>query len=594
MTSNATGIAFGNPAWSRYNVTLRAMAESGPHGFAVAWNVAADGSFLYFGGGFLESTRHEVGLAKGGPPTILKFKPGSIERKRWYDVRIEVRGTEARCYLDGELLFTVTDPDHASGRVGLGGIGTAVRFKDIEVRHTNGEVLWKGLPQLPGEQLSSPTGAGTPKPTDFFDALKQYRSAQGATWTQQRFPAADSARGDWTRDALELLLTGSDEDARITFGNPEWTDYDFSFQAQVISGANDLRALFNVFDDKNYRMFELGAYGNTRRLLVDLEDGKVHGRRDREGTLKRNKWYDVRVAVRGRQCVCFLNGVEQSRNPGGSLCEGRVGLGAVKGTSVRFRDIKVTDEQGQPLWEGPPKLPGEPEPDAGGAASSIFNGKDLAGWKYLRGYWRVENGAIIGAPPPGANEPTCLFTEAAYKDFRLAFQIRLKGDRGISGAGFRSWMTDSTHCKLIGPQVKIGSAVSGQYPAGAVVLAPTDEGVIAADPTRAARAWKTNAFNAITVTCIGRHVTTTLNGTIIADGDVPASMPLPSEGYIGWQLGGKNAPKSSRSRRSSSMSLLKTVKRSPGKASPRATAPTLRTRNRPPALPESRSLIHSG
>ena len=258
--------------------------------------------------------------------------------------------------------------------------------------------------------------------------------------------------------------------------------------------------------------------------------------------MKRNKWYDVRVAVRGRQCVCFLNGVEQSRNPGGSLSEGRVGLGAVKGTSVRFRDIKVTDEQGQPLWEGPPKLPGEPEPDAGGAASSIFNGKDLAGWKYLRGYWHVENGAIIGAPPPGANEPTCLFTEAAYKDFRLAFQIRLKGDRGISGAGFRSWMTDSTHCKLIGPQVKIGSAVSGQYPAGAVVLAPTDEGVIAADPTRAARAWKTNAFNAITVTCIGRHVTTTLNGTTIADGDVPASMPLPSEGYIGWQLGGKNAP----------------------------------------------------
>jgi len=78
---------------------------------------------------------------------------------------------------------------------------------------------------------------------------------------------------------------------------------------------------------------------------------------------------------------------------------------------------------------------------------SLFNGKDLAGWKThpsQPGNWRVENGVLIGSGPengggigslPGISH---LYTERGdYKDFHLRVEARLdNGDEG--GVCFRS------------------------------------------------------------------------------------------------------------------------------------------------------------
>ena len=72
------------------------------------------------------------------------YKQGSIVFDRWYDVKVEVRGSSFRGFLDGTEVFRLTDDRFTHGRLGFGGWDTIARFRDIEVTATDGRVLWKG------------------------------------------------------------------------------------------------------------------------------------------------------------------------------------------------------------------------------------------------------------------------------------------------------------------------------------------------------------------------------------------------------------------------------------------------------------------
>ena len=44
-----------------------------------------------------------------------------------------------------------------------------------------------------------------------------------------------------------------------------------------------------------------------------------------------------------------------------------------------------------------------------GAAVDLFNGKDLSGWLGKEGFWKVENGTIIGETTPDNPTPANTF-----------------------------------------------------------------------------------------------------------------------------------------------------------------------------------------
>jgi alpha-L-arabinofuranosidase len=46
--------------------------------------------------------------------------PGNVESNRWYDIKVEVKGSRIRCYLDGKLVHDVEDrgPEPLSAVVG--------------------------------------------------------------------------------------------------------------------------------------------------------------------------------------------------------------------------------------------------------------------------------------------------------------------------------------------------------------------------------------------------------------------------------------------------------------------------------------------
>lgn len=167
---------------------------------------------------------------------------------------------------------------------------------------------------------------------------------------------------------------------------------------------------------------------------------------------------------------------------------------------------------------------------AADSGSEFFNGKDLAGWEGLEGYWSVRDGALVGTTPADQKFNTFLCSKRKYKDFELSFQIRLKDGKGNSGVQIRSEVADREHLAVRGPQADIGQqywgSLYGELFGGMMKAAPAEE---------VKKVLKPDGFNDYSIRCVGKHCTIKINGLTTVDDDFPK---MPEEGIIAWQLHG--------------------------------------------------------
>ena len=91
--------------WSDCTVSLKARKLKGAEGFLVAFNVRDPEARTWWNLGGWNNTRHTIEMNG-----IVSQIPGSIEAGRWYEVRIQLKGTQADCYLDGKLEQSVRLP----------------------------------------------------------------------------------------------------------------------------------------------------------------------------------------------------------------------------------------------------------------------------------------------------------------------------------------------------------------------------------------------------------------------------------------------------------------------------------------------------
>jgi putative heme-binding domain-containing protein len=70
-------------------------------------------------------------------------------------------------------------------------------------------------------------------------------------------------------------------------------------------------------------------------------------------------------------------------------------------------------------------------------AETLFNGKDLAGWKGDDKLWSVKDGELVGHSN-GLKKNEFLFSDMAAGDFELTLEIKLVNNDGNSGVQFRS------------------------------------------------------------------------------------------------------------------------------------------------------------
>jgi len=171
-----------------------------------------------------------------------------------------------------------------------------------------------------------------------------------------------------------------------------------------------------------------------------------------------------------------------------------------------------------------------PPPQGGGV--SLFNGKDLTGWKNNGAEkWIVDQGTILCES--AANKYGYLTTEKTYHDFTL--KLKFKGEAaGNSGVFLHARIIgiDPEHGPDIeGMQVEVdpgaGKHTGGLYESGGRgwVAMPTEEGEQALNP---------GEWNELEVTAQGNHIVTLLNGVKAVDFTDKA--PKFTDGVIGLQI----------------------------------------------------------
>ena len=171
-----------------------------------------------------------------------------------------------------------------------------------------------------------------------------------------------------------------------------------------------------------------------------------------------------------------------------------------------------------------------PPPQGGGV--SLFNGKDLTGWKNNGAEkWIVDQGTILCES--AANKYGYLTTEKTYRDFTL--KLKFKGEAaGNSGVFLRARIIgiDPEHGPDIeGMQVEVdpgaGKHTGGLYESGGRgwVAMPTAEGE---------QALKPGEWNDLEVSAQGNHIVTLLNG--VKTVDFTDVTPKFTDGVIGLQI----------------------------------------------------------
>jgi alpha-L-arabinofuranosidase len=101
----------GDPEWSDYTLTLKARKVGGDEGFLVRIHSTDADNYAMWNIGGWGNERHQIEVSDGGGKVqIGQPAPGRIETGRWYDVRVECRGEQIRCFLDGQLVHDVRRP----------------------------------------------------------------------------------------------------------------------------------------------------------------------------------------------------------------------------------------------------------------------------------------------------------------------------------------------------------------------------------------------------------------------------------------------------------------------------------------------------
>jgi hypothetical protein len=196
-----------------------------------------------------------------------------------------------------------------------------------------------------------------------------------------------------------------------------------------------------------------------------------------------------------------------------------------------------------------------PKLDADGFVT-IFNGKDLSGWKGLEDYWTVKDGAISGHETKDKSKQTFLiFTGFPVSDFELHCKYKFATPDGNSGIQFRSKVLDEKAFRVGGYQADFDGKAGYD---GSIY---DEAGVAGKRGTMSSRGEKTtwdadnkrkneklpagNAelkkfikvgdWNDVVLVAKGNHITYTINGQLMTDltDDSPHAV---KEGVLALQL----------------------------------------------------------
>jgi hypothetical protein len=181
--------------------------------------------------------------------------------------------------------------------------------------------------------------------------------------------------------------------------------------------------------------------------------------------------------------------------------------------------------------------------------TSMFNGKDLAGWDGKPGWWYVEDGAITSQTTPEKPCKNCnylIWKGGAPGDFELRLKYRIVG--GNSGIQFRSlqipdWDTRGYQADIdaagqwagaLFQHARGGVAMRGQK----VVIGEDGQKQITSigDPAELMKHIKSDDWNDYCIVARGSELTLKINGVVMSQAIDKEKGKCLRDGIIGLQI----------------------------------------------------------
>lgn len=99
----------GSSDWNNYTLELTAQKISGKEGMMIYFGFLDGDNFYDLNLGGWNNTLHAIQKNDNGSTSLLASQAGSITTGQSYKIKVVVAGTNIKAYLDGKLLFDVTD-----------------------------------------------------------------------------------------------------------------------------------------------------------------------------------------------------------------------------------------------------------------------------------------------------------------------------------------------------------------------------------------------------------------------------------------------------------------------------------------------------
>jgi HEAT repeat protein len=197
-------------------------------------------------------------------------------------------------------------------------------------------------------------------------------------------------------------------------------------------------------------------------------------------------------------------------------------VGALEMALSQYGDASVRAEALQAAVAVATKLGGSPTED-----KDFFNGADLTGWEDKGGYWKVEDGVIVGHSAEQVPKTSYLWSGVKVRDFYLAVDVKQEPVTANSGIQFRSKQINEAGDAL-GYQGDIGQDVWGR------IYHQGGRGKLDWNG-RAEEAVKPGDWNRLEILAVGPAIWTAINGKLgVACLDAGANNE--SSGNIAFQM----------------------------------------------------------
>ena len=478
-----------------------------------------------------------------------KTKRFELKQGRKRRVTVSILNKELVADLDGESLPLF----HESEKAGLGQPkrpDAGGESAKVALTPNAAQKQPKAVARAATQLTASAAPVGTPAPvpakapsatmpSDGFVSLFNGRDLTG--WKTHR-----SQPGNWRVEDGILISSGADASHLYT-ERADFKDFDLRVEVRINQGGNSgviFRAPFGPRWPKKNPKFLLGYEAQidssnhpakTGSLFV-VTGGPASGHAVvgiRNPLVPPGQWFSMEIIAQGTHIVIKVDGREVVTRDDSHFARGHIALQQLETQTVaEFRKIEIK--------EFPTETNAEPAV-VQSQDNSFFNGKDLAGWHGLPGFWHVKDHAIFGSVPRGKKAHTFLCSQREYQDFELKFRARLASGIGNSGVQFRSQMKDSRKFTVVGPQCEIcGDDAKSGYPSGSLLTEPHGKPDVAPPADLVKGVFKEADFNDFEIRCVGKHVLIKVNGQTTVDADFPS---MPDEGIIAWQMHGSRPPR---------------------------------------------------